>query len=79
MRSRWLALLALIASCEGRCQPYKTTNDALPGALCAVDPIRDSAICLRDGAVWQCVLAGSVMYKAHCFATHSYGPLRAEQ
>lgn len=66
MSARWLAVIALLASCEGRCRANEALTDEVPGALCGTTFGDNAGVCLRGDEVWQCSIQGITMHTAQC-------------
>lgn len=61
-----IVLLALLASCEGRCRPVAAVIDEVPGGMCAASFDGTSGICLRGDEVFTCSVAGMLWHTATC-------------
>lgn len=66
--ARKLALVALIASCEGRCLARHAVSDEVPAAQCVYDPHEDEALCVAGDHLIVCSVVGVFSYRARCHA-----------
>jgi hypothetical protein len=61
---RKLLLVAMLVSCEGRCDTGDAVTDVVGGADCVAD--RTRAICIKGQVLVTCGVTGAWSSVAHC-------------
>ncbi len=71
---RVVLMIALLASCDGRCRPVESASDEVPGAWCAASFDSNSALCLRGSELFTCSIAGFGWHEAVCVRAGTVTP-----